>query len=962
MNLLISTRNTASREGCVAILLAALCWGLPDAGAAGLTPADREFFDQKVRPILTERCYSCHSESKGKVKAGLQLDWREGWQKGGDTGPALVPGEPEKSLLIKAVRFTDPELKMPPKGERLTADQVGILVEWVQRGAPDPRDTPDGTVAGSWNHPKDHWAFKPVQRPAVPAVGEASWAANPVDAFVLASLEKAGLPHSGPADKHTLLRRIYFDLIGLPPTPQESQEFLGDTSPDAFEKVVDRLLASPHYGERWGRYWLDVARYSDTKGQFKRQKESSVYPNAWTYRDYVIDAFNSDKPYDQFIREQLAADRLPAFKGGNSLAALGFLTVGDRYNGNENDIINDRIDVVTKGFLGLTVTCARCHDHRFDPIPTADYYSLHGIFSSSVEPAVRPLLPSSGTNSPAYASYLREKSELEGRMTEVSSTVIAQAFGDTRRLAGVYLFATTLGAKEASTYLTNNGANPELLKNWDRLAKVAGRRDGGIFRLWQAMQRVPAARFPEQARRILSTLGRDERTRNLPTPVIDAFRGRAPKNLAELAALYGQLFANPDPAWQAQIATALREPAINIVPNRLKGRFFVLREQLDRLDMTHEGAPARAMALYDSMSPKDSPIFIRGEAENKGEVVPRRFLEILSGGRRPVFTEGSGRLQLANAIASPECAMTARVMVNRVWQHHFGEGFVLTPDDLGNQSSPPSNPQLLDWLAAEFMHNGWSIKKLHRQIVLSNTYRQASEPSDLARQKDPDNRLLSHANVRRLEFEPLRDSILYVSGKLDLTVGGKPVDLSEGTHRSSRKGAAIMDRLASNGTRLSVAGRRSVYGYIDREDLLEVLNTFDFANPTLCSGRRYETTVPQQALFLMNSPLVVEQARNITQRPDFQAVQGEEERIRFLYALLFQRIPTPSEIQLGKSFLAQWMPPAEVGRAEPAVTGQAVKKGRPNRPGEAKAAVRPLGSWAEYAHALIMTTEMSFVQ
>jgi len=352
------------------------------AEAQKLSPTQTEFFENKVRPILSKQCYKCHSAEATKVKGGLLLDTRDGLLKGGDSGPALVPGEPEKSLLVKAIRYTDPDLQMPPKGEKLSDAQIADLVTWVKMGAPDPRT---GGATAKKGDGKNHWAFKPVANPVPPTSGHGQSATgNPIDAFIIAKLDDQGMKLSPPADKRTLIRRAYFDLIGLPPRPEDVQAFLGDNSAGAFAKVVDRLLALPQYGERWGRHWLDVARYSDSKGEIKRQRDTPLYPFAWTYRDYVIKSFNDDKPYDRFIIEQVAADKLPLAKGDPTLAAMGFLTLGERFQNNENDIINDRIDVVTKGLLGLTVSCARCHDHMFDPIPTKDYYSLRGIFASKL--------------------------------------------------------------------------------------------------------------------------------------------------------------------------------------------------------------------------------------------------------------------------------------------------------------------------------------------------------------------------------------------------------------------------------------------------------------------------------------------------------------------------------------------------------------------------------------------------
>ena len=615
------------------------------------------------------------------------------------------------------------------------------------------------------------------------------------------------------AEKRTLIRRATFDLIGLPPTPEEVKAFVDDTSPDAFAKVIDRLLASPQYGERWGRYWLDTARYADTKGDVKKNQEAPFYPFAWTYRDYVIRAFNQDKPFNQFILEQIAADKLPMDKDRASLAALGFLTLGDHFNGNINDIINDRIDVVTKGTMGLTVSCARCHDHKFDPIPQKDYYSLRGIFASSVEPAEGPIL---GTLkiSPAYTDYLQKQNVLKQKMA---------ALDQERR---------------------------------------AVRKSGG--------------------KKVRKELQREE---------------------------------------------------------------IEVRRDLARLDMTHDGAPPRAMAMFDNTKPKDSYVFLRGEAENKGEIAPRRFLEILSGPNRQPFQNGSGRLELAQAIVNPYNPLTARVAVNRVWMHHLGEGFVPTPDDFGNQSEPPSHPELLDYLATRFIQDGWSMKKLHRAIMLSNTYQQSSEGNPRYAQADPQNRLLWRANIQRLEFEAVRDSILAIGGKLDLTMGGKPVNLGEKPYSS----------------------RRTVYGYIDRRNLPEIYNQFDFANPDITSGKRYETTVPQQALFMMNSPLVVEQARNLVEQSIFRELAEDDAKVKFLYGRIFQREPTATEIKLALGFINDSPPPEKI--ASETREQQRKERARQNRkvqPAMALATIptselRRLGAWEKFAHALLQTNEALYV-
>ena len=914
-----------------------------------------------------ENCYKCHSPAKGKIKGGLELDWKGGWEKGGENGPVIVPGDPEKSRLIKAVRYIDPDLQMPPKGDKLSEAQINDLVAWVKMGAPDSRTTqPVSAAAGEYGGTgKNHWAFKPVKKPALPRVTNESWVRNDIDRFVLARLEENALTPNEPADKRTLIRRVYYDLIGLPPTPEEADDFLNDDSPKAFEKVVDKLLASPHYGERWGRHWLDVARYSDAKGQFDRRRESSVYPYAWTYRDYVVKAFNDDKPYDRFIIEQLAADKLNLGADKRALAALGFITLGDHFNGNPNDIINDRIDVTAKAFLGLTVSCARCHDHKFDPIPQADYYSLHGIFASSLEPQLKPALviPDSGTS---HQDYLAKRAELDGRIQNVTTQIVTTAFGDYRRLAGVYLCATELPVKDRDAYLAKFGADPDLLKNWQRLLKAGGRQAASVFGPWNSLSRIPPGKFATQVPRLLAGLDNPERARQLNSHVLLAFKGARPRSMAEVAAVYGTLFAKNDPAWQATLAMGLSDAALRLLPNRQRAQLFAMREQSDLLEMVHPGAPARAMALMDSPAPRDSPVFIRGEAENHGDIVPRRFLEVLSGPNRATFKNGSGRLELAQAIANKNNPLTARVFVNRVWLHHFGEGFVTTPDDFGNQSSPPSHPELLDYLASRFQEEGWSLKKLHKLILLSATYQQSSRNNPAYALKDPYNRLLWRANVRRLEFEPLRDSILYIGGNLDLTVGGHPVDLSEGTHKSQKRYAAFLDR--SGKFQLPAEPRRTIYGYIDRADLVEVLNTFDFASPDMPTGKRYETTVPQQALFLMNSPLVIEQVRNVVERKEFKERKTDEDRIRYLYQLFFQRLPLQEEVRNGIDFVEAYREPEKAVsdgagiRPGTDVVAQMKKRPRDAQPPAASRTTRkPLSGWQEYAHALLLTNEASFV-
>jgi mono/diheme cytochrome c family protein len=790
--------------------------------ARGQTPskAGLDFFESNIRPILANNCYKCHSSESTKLKGGLSLEYHESMLKGGDTGPAIVPGNPEKSLLIKAVRYEDPDLQMPPKGNKLSEEQINSLVTWVKMGAPDPRSAGKALAGANWSKERrQHWAFQPIKRQTVPEVHQTNWVANPVDAFVLAKLEQHDMKPNPPADRRTLIRRATYDLTGLPPTPEEVQAFLEDRAGDAYAKVVDRLLASPQYGERWGRIWLDTARYADTKGDIKQNEDVPLFPYAWTYRDYVVRSFNQDKPFNRFALEQLAADRIPQGTEASNLAALGFLTLGPRFNDNKNDIINDRIDVVCKGFLGLTVTCARCHNHKFDPIPQEDYYSLRGIFDSCVEPKQEPVL-AQPKNTEAYRQYAKKINELEATLVN-----------DEAQMTGMR---------------KNNPKNKELKKDENQT-----------------------------------------------------------------------------------------------------------RRQIARLEMNDPGSPPCATALFDSTQPHDSPVFKRGEAGEKADAVPRRFLQILSGRNRAPYTHGSGRLELAYSIINPANPLTARVLVNRLWLHHFGQGIVTTPDDFGNQSEPPSHPELLDYLALQFMQEGWSIKKLHREIMLSSTYQQSSANNPRYAQTDPQNHLLWRANMQRLDFEEIRDSVLALGGQLDLTMGGPPtqLDLGEG----------------------GFSHRRTLYGMVDRRNLPEVYGQFDFANPDITTGLRYETTVPQQALFMMNNPLVVELARRLVNGREFQDLAGEEARIKFLYERIYQREPSEVETKLGVDYIDESPAPDLITDASREEAMQQRNARLNPAPGGKKAGpamsmarlgprqIRPIGAWVKYAHVLLQANEAIFL-
>jgi hypothetical protein len=899
-------------------VVAALCTGVLTNLAAAVVDdsAGVEFFEKKIRPILADDCYKCHSQDSEKVKGGLLLDTREGLLKGGDTGPAIVPGEPDKSLLIKAVRYADENLQMPPKGKKLAAEKIANLEAWVKMGAPDPRVTQGGAVSRAEairEKARTHWAFQPVKEPAIPAVMNKRLVQTPVDNFVLAQLEAKGMRLSPPADRRTLIRRATFDLTGLPPTPEEVGAFEADKSPDAFAKVVDRLLASPHYGERWGRHWLDVARYADTKGYVF--EEDRHYPYSYTYRDYVIRAFNEDLPYDEFIKEQIAADLMPLEEDKRPLAALGFLTLGRRFVNNIHDIIDDRIDVVCRGTMGLTVECARCHDHKYDPIPTRDYYSLYGVFASSTEPEVEPLLGDE-VASKAHDEYDAERKKRVAERDNYRHEKEEEMAATLRYEAADYMMAVyevehSLDKPKVEDVAHKHKLDAGVVHRWKKSLESWSKPTNEIFAPWAAFAELPEKEFSARAKDLSAKFAANKDSAvKLNPPVARSFDGEPPATMKDVADRYGKVFTEIDQDWQKALAVtnaptpkafpdtakeALRQVmyAEDAPANLPRGEFHrlydiptaqkmrALQRASDELDATHPGAPPRAMALVDKPDPNNVQVFIRGNSDNHGPEAPRQFLEVIAGPNRKPFVKGSGRLELAEAIARRDNPLTARVFVNRVWLQHFGAALVGTPSDFGLRSDPPTNPQLLDYLAARFMAEGWSIKQLHRLIMLSSTYQQSSENNVKYAKVDPGNQLLWRMNRQRLDFEAMRDTLLSVSGKLDLTLGGHAVDITSGSYST----------------------RRTVYGYVDRQNLPSVFRAFDFASPDTTSPRRFYTTVPQQALFLMNSPFVIDQARNLVNRPDFKGAHSEREQIRLLYQLAFQRDPTHDETEMARQFV-----------------------------------------------------------
>ncbi|WP_439620263.1 PSD1 and planctomycete cytochrome C domain-containing protein [Gemmata sp.] len=880
------------------LLLALATAAAPAAAGAAeppakATPEQVEFFEKKVRPVLADNCYSCHGPKK--QNGGLRLDTAAGLKAGADDGAVIVPGDPVKSRLLKSVRYEN-DFKMPPK-KQLPAEAIAVLAEWVKGGAVAPEDAAAGSAAAD---PKSHWAFKPIKNLPVPQV---AGAATPIDAFVLAKLTEAKLAPAPLADRRTLVRRAYLDLIGLPPTAAEVEAFERDADPRAWEKVIDHLLASPQYGQRWGRYWLDLARYADTKGYVFNEDRN--YPFAYTYRDYVVRSLNEDKPYDQFVTEQLAADRLNLGDDKRPLAALGFLTLGRRFLGNTHDIIDDRIDVVTRGLMGLSVGCARCHDHKFDPIPATDYYSLYGIFASTSEPKDLPLI-GEVKRTPEVVAFEAEVAKREGEYKAELQKRYAATLKKLRDPAAVadYLRAVIELRKTPDAQIGNAIRERDLLpfvfNRWKAFLAPQFKAWSPVYGPLAALADVSDKVFAETAVEVVAALAKDPKTPVNPLVLKGLIDAKPPTFKAAAEAVVAVLTAKPpegEPskdqaevfkAWGAGGPLDIAITDFDKIQNRAdRDALTAIQKKTDSFKATNPFAPPRAHVLADKSSPFQSYVFLRGNPGNRGPSVPLQAPAITSPGRKP-FTDGSGRLELARAIASPENPLTARVLVNRVWAGHFGHGFVRTPSDFGVRSDPPSHPELLDWLATQFVKDGWSLKKLHKLMMTSAAYQRSSVTSAEAFRLDTENKLLSHQNPRRLDFEAMRDSLLAASGKIDLALEGRPVDLFKAPFTT----------------------RRSIYGMIDRTNFPGTMRAFDVASPDTHSPQRFQTTAPQQALFLMNSPFVAEQARNLAARPEVAAAKTPEDKAVALYRLALSRNPTKAELALALEFAADDDPKA----------------------------------------------------
>jgi hypothetical protein len=882
------------------------------SAAADITE-DEVFFEAKIRPLLYRYCVDCHGPQE--QSGGLRLDHGQFLSVGGVSGPAIVPHRPETSLLIHAVRRSE-SLAMPPDAA-LDPSDVALLEEWIRAGAnwPESEALPASQIEQA---AREHWAFQPLKRPTVPdlpadhAWRSTNWNESPIDRLVVARLTAEGLEPAPRADARTLLRRASYVVTGLPPTNDEVERFANDPDPNAYTKRIDELLASPRFGEHWARHWLDLARYSDTKG-YVYGREERFWTHAWTYRDWVIDALNRDLPYDQFVRLQLVADQVASEP--SDLAAMGFLTLGRRFLGVKPDIIDERIDVVTRGLLGLTVGCARCHDHKYDAIPTADYYSLYGVMAScqEIEKSITP----SQELPPDYLAELQRRVQA---YEEQHRKLCGEAAERARQRIHDYLSAQ-LELEKYPGELFGQLFKPTDLLPWvvhrwaDHLRQSAKSGDP-FFAAWHQLLQIPESQFASESPRLIEMLRMAPSTQVHPD--IAAALAQPINSRADVIALYATVLQEKLVALQpyfASLASGGDLPNLSddesyfyellygtnspcSVPNEpiVEIEYFLdfascealwkLQSEIERWTLQAEVLDRRVRILADRATLVDPQIFRRGNPQRKGDFVPRQFLAVLSGSVREPFQQGSGRQELAAAIIDRDNPLTSRVMTNRLWGHVFGRPLVETPSDFGLRAEPPSHPELLDYLAVELIENNWSIKSILRQMLLSQTFQQSVTGSanvDLrarAEANDPSNRWLWRFRPQRLSIEQLRDSVLATNGTLDTSrVGGKATDMW--VEPFSR--------------------RRSIYGLVDRQFLPSLLRGFDFANPDLHVPRRSETMVAQQCLFFLNHAFVLEQAKAITAESSAQ-VDGSA-AIRKLFRQILQREPSELELLEAVEFL-----------------------------------------------------------
>jgi mono/diheme cytochrome c family protein len=866
-----------------------------------------EFFETKIRPVLAENCYACHG-AKMHI-AGLDLSTAASFAKGGERGSLVDHASPDKSLLLTAVSYLG-DFKMPPKG-KLKPEQIENLSAWVKGGAAWPGGSvapqPTQTVAKYrfTKEQREFWAFQPIRDPALPAVTNTAWVKSPIDRFILSELEKKALAPAPPADKPTLLRRVTYDLTGMPPTREEIAEFLADKSPNAFAKVVDRLLASPRYGERWGRHWLDVARYADSAGD----DDDNLYPYAYKYRDWVIDAFNKDMPFDRMVRLQIAGDLLPADKPGEvnteGIIATGFIALGQKPLTEQNkpqmlyDIADEQLDTTGRALMGLTLGCARCHDHKFDPIPTADYYSMASMFHATrtldiVDKLVSTVLMVPLAPKDVTSRYREHEDRIKSKTLQMDA-VVGKA-GEARAdgliaQAAAYMVAAARNEKPAgldsdlidrwAKYLTpGNEVRPHLIK-WNE-AVAGGKADviEASAKEYQHALETRAASWWKTMAEWRESVRASAEKGTLP-PEAPKFEGGEDRFFFETTLEKGP-FALPD-----------KNPE-KVLNADVQAKVAAFQVDVDALKKASPPELPLSCGVEEGI-PGEARILIRGNVASKGAVVPRQFLQIIAGENQTPVKNGSGRLEMAEWLTSANHPLTARVIANRIWQNHFGEGIVRTPNNYGRTGEPPTHPELLDYLARQFMQSGWSFKTMHRLLLLSSTYQMSSQTSNEAHEIDAPNRLFSRANRRRLDFEEIRDSLLFYSGELDMTMGGVP-DPGKGV--DWRKAGAYIS--ANKEPQISV--RRSVYLPLRRSRMPSLLTLLDFGDATTPGEGRARTNTAPQALFMMNSEYVGERARLLGE--SLKRESSDNARVTAAYLSITGRDADRTQINTALEYIA----------------------------------------------------------
>ncbi len=918
-------------------------------------------FNRQIRPILAEYCFQCHGPDASKRQGDLRLDVERNAKEHAIVGTV-------ESELFQRIASEEDDARMPPAetGRRLSQKQINLIRQWLEEGA----------------HYEGHWAFEPITKPKVPQrpstedshLTHGGNHSTDIDRFIAKALDSRGLSMTRAINRNQWIRRASLDLTGLPPTWEEVDAFVNDKSPNAYSRLLDRLLDSPAYGQRWGRHWLDIARYADTHGGSAIGFTS--FPFSYTYRDYVINAFNNDLPYDRFVTEQIAADQLGLHKNDPSLAALGFLTVGMQYR-NHHDVIDDQIDVVSRGLMGLTVACARCHDHKFDAIPTKDYYSLYATLANSSAPESLPILGELPDTSPTLA-YQRNLQDLQVQYDDMARDQSEVMRNRLRIQVGLYLRELAKGTPEQDlstnflSYRTDD-VRPLVLNRW-RSYLASLREDDPVFGPWFQLTKLGAENFGQLAVDWIQLRENEYKETVKPTEmhrlgakppkwnprVLDAISKKQPKSMVDVADAYGGLFAEVQQEWlQALRQTSLEavsqesvvpdedtkhlainspvyrqlrrhlygedtptnppdEIAVKILNRTISDALGGKRGAIHEHHLSAPGSPPRAMVLQENTQPKDFFVFLRGNPLARGEPVQPKFLSALSNsgdqGTEQPYLDGKRRLGLAQSIVARNNPLTRRVIVNWVWQHHFGEGLVRTADDFGTRGRPPTHPELLDYLAETLYEESWSLKALHKRIMLSDVYQQGCVEDEMSRSIDAENDFLWRMPRRRMDLESMRDAMLAVSGELNKDRGGRPFDMNASP----------------------AIPRRSVYGFINRDIVSNLASTFDGANPNACTVKRPDTTVPQQMLFALNSEFIQDRAHKLASLLPSAAGETDTQRVDWLYRRLFSRNPEPEEVETAIQFVRSKLAVA----ASEAPTSNA---------------------WQRLAHALLASNEFIFV-